>query len=176
MNNDIYAEWLVKRKKSPFKPLIYVAYVLMVLIGLVACIVNAFGFIFLIAAVVAIYFINMRINVEYEYVFVTNELSIDRILAQRSRKRIKNIEMQKVDKVVSTRSHEFDFARNNPKLKPVDYTSRNEDADVYAIIYGGEQGQEVALIEPNEHLLKCMKNVAPHKVKIDPVIAQKSTN
>ncbi len=167
MNNDIYAEWLIKRRRPGYMPLLYVAYVLMVLIGLFACMVNAFGFILLLAVCFAIYIINLRTNVEYEYVFVTNELSIDRILAQKSRKRIKNIEMQKVEKVVSIKSHEYDFARNNPKLKPNDYTSGNPDAVVYAVVFGGEQGQEVALIEPNEHLLKCMKNVAPHKVKIE---------
>lgn len=171
MNNDIYAEWLVKRKKPGYAILVYIGSVLMVLIGLIASVLNAFGFIVLLLAIGGAYFLNIRMNVEYEYVFVTNELSIDRIFAQKSRKRVQNLEMQKVEKVISTRSHEYDFAKNNPKLKIVDYSSGKADADTYAIVYAGNEGQAVYLIEPNEKILKCMKHAAPSKVKIEAAIA-----
>lgn len=167
MNNDIYAEWLVKRKKPGYAPLVYAGLVLLVLIGLIASIAFAFGFIVFLLAIGAAYFINVRMNVEYEYVFVTNELSIDRICAQRSRKRVQNLEMQKIEKMVSTKSHEFDFARNNPKLKRVDYSSGRQDADTYGIVYSGSEGQVVYIIEPNDTLLKCMKNSAPRKVIVE---------
>lgn len=170
MNNDIYAEWLVKRKKPGYAVLIYIGIVVAVLIGLLASIMNAFGFIVLLLAIGGAYFLTMRLNVEYEYVFVTNELSIDRIFSQKSRKRVQNLEMQKVEKVVSTKSHEYDFARNNPKLKIVDYSSGKQDTDTYAIVYSGNEGQVVYLIEPNDRVLKCMKHVAPSKVKIDAAI------
>ncbi len=167
MNNDIYAEWLVKRKKPGYMPLVYIGLGLLVVIGLIASILNPFGFIVFLAAIGAAYFVNIRMHVEYEYVFVTNELSIDRICAQKTRKRVQNLEMQKVEKMVSTKSHEFDFARNNPKLKIVDYSSGQKDANTYGITYSGSEGQVVYIIEPNDALLKCMKNAAPSKVVID---------
>lgn len=174
MNNDIYAEWLVKRKKPAYAPLVYAGVVLLVLIGLIASLLNPFGFLFLLLAVGAGYFAGMKMNVEYEYVFVTNELSIDRISGQKSRKRIENLEMQKVDKVISTRSHEFDYVKTNPKAKVIDYSSRTANADTYAIFYSGQFGQEIYLFEPNDKLLKCMKNSAPRKVTIEQSITAKN--
>ena len=167
MNNDIYAEWLVKRKKPGYAPLVYVGAVLLILIGLIASMMNPFGFLVLLLAIGGVYFANIRMNVEYQYVFVNNELSIDRICAQKTRKRIHNLEMQKVEKVVSTKSHEYDFARNNPKLKVVDLSSGNKDADTYAIVYSGSEGQAVYIIEPNNAILKCMKSSAPRKVIVE---------
>ncbi len=174
MNNDIYAEWLVKRRKPGYAPLIYVGVVLLAVIGLIASVLNPFGFLVLILAIGAGYFAGMRMNVEYEYVFVTNELSIDRICGQKSRKRIENLEMQKVDKVIATKSHEFDYVKNNPKAKVIDYSSKRADADTYAIFYSGKLGQEVYLFEPNDKLLKCMKNSAPRKVMIEQSITAKN--
>ena len=49
----------------------------------------------MLAAAAAAYFGSARLHVEYEYVFVTNELAIDRILSQRTRKRMKKLDMPK---------------------------------------------------------------------------------
>lgn len=49
-----------------------------------ASVISPFGFVALLAAAAAAYFGSARLHVEYEYVFVTNELAIDRILSQRT--------------------------------------------------------------------------------------------
>ena len=99
MNNDIYAEWLVKRKKSPLTVPFYIGIVLLFLIGFYASVISPFGFVALLAAAAAAYFGSARLHVEYEYVFVTNELAIDRILSQRTRKRMKKLDIQKIEKM-----------------------------------------------------------------------------
>lgn len=167
MNNDIYAEWLVKKKKSPLVIPFYIGTALLVFISLLLSIVFAWGFIALILVCVLAYIGNMRLHVEYEYLFVTNELSIDRILSQRSRKTVRKIEMSKAEKVAPMSSHEFDYAKNNPQVKIVDYSSGNQDAITYGISYSDGSGKFVFVIEPNERLLKCMKNSAPRKVIIE---------
>ena len=75
MNNDIYAEWLVKRKKSPLTVPFYIGIVLLFLIGFYVSVISPFGFVALLAAAAAAYFGSARLHVEYEYVFVTNELA-----------------------------------------------------------------------------------------------------
>lgn len=174
MNNDIYAEWLVKRKKPPYTIPFYIGVVLLVLVGLYLCLVSAFGFIGLLAAVAVGYFGSMHLHVEYEYVFVTNELSIDRILSQRTRKSMKKLEMQKVEKVAPMKSHEFDYVKGNNQVKVVDYSSGRPDAVTYGISYSDEKGRFVYVIEPNENLLKCMKSSAPRKVIIEQNITARS--
>ena len=111
MNNDIYAEWLVKRKKSPLTVPFYIGIVLLFLIGFYVSVISPFGFVALLAAAAAAYFGSARLHVEYEYVFVTNELAIDRILSQRTRKRMKKLDIQKIEKMASMKSHEFDTSK-----------------------------------------------------------------
>lgn len=45
MNNDIYAEWLVKRKKSPLTVPFYIGIVLLFLIGFYVSVISPFGFV-----------------------------------------------------------------------------------------------------------------------------------
>ena len=55
MNNDIYAEWLVKRKKSPLTVPFYIGIVLLFLIGFYVSVISPFGFVALLAAAAAAY-------------------------------------------------------------------------------------------------------------------------
>ena len=165
MNNDIYAEWLVKRKKSPLTVPFYIGIVLLFLIGFYVSVISPFGFIALLAAAAAAYFGSARLHVEYEYVFVTNELAIDRILSQRTRKRMKKLDIQ---------SHEFDYIKGNNQVKVVDFSSGKADANTYGIAYSDENGKFVYVIEPNDNLLKCMKSAAPRKVMIEQNITAKN--
>ena len=174
MNNDIYAECLVKRKKSPWTIPFYLGIVILFLIGFYFSVVSPFGFIALLAAAAAAYFGSMRLHVEYEYVFVTNELAIDRILSQRSRKRMKKLDMQKIEKMASMKSHEFDYVKGNNQVKVVDYSSGKADANTYGIAYSDENGKFVYIIEPNENLIKCMKSAAPRKVIIEQSITARN--
>ena len=163
MNNDIYAEWLVKRKKSPLTVPFYIGIVLLFLIGFYVSVISPFGFVALLAAAAAAYFGSARLHVEYEYVFVTNELAIDRILSQ-----------QKIEKMASMKSHEFDYIKGNNQVKVVDFSSGKADANTYGIAYSDENGKFVYVIEPNDNLLKCMKSAAPRKVIIEQNITAKN--
>ena len=60
MNNDIYAEWLVKRKKSPLTVPFYIGIVLLFLIGFYVSVISPFGFVALLAAAAAAYFGSAR--------------------------------------------------------------------------------------------------------------------
>ena len=62
MNNDIYAEWLVKRKKSPLTVPFYIGIVLLFLIGFYVSVISPFGFVALLAAAAAAYFGSARLH------------------------------------------------------------------------------------------------------------------
>ena len=82
MNNDIYAEWIVKRKTPGYAPLIKIGAIFLVIIGLLASALVWFGVVFLLVAVGVTYVAFQMTKVEFEYIFVTNELAIDKILNQ----------------------------------------------------------------------------------------------
>ena len=167
MNNDVYAEWLVKRKTPGYTLLVRIALIMFLILSILISIVTQWGFVVFILAAVACYFFFNRMKVEYEYIFVTNELAIDRVINQRSRKRVQKLEVQKMEKVASVTSHELDAVMNNPKFKKVDYTSGDKDAKVYGIVYLEGANSSLILFEPNEKILKALKYCSPRKVKID---------
>lgn len=163
MNNDIYAEWLVKRKKSPLTVPFYIGIVLLFLIGFYVSVISPFGFVALLAAAAAAYFGSARLHVEYEYVFVTNELAIDRILSQRTTQAYEEAGHPENRKMASMKSHEFDYIKGNNQVKVVDFSSGKADANTYGIAYSDENGKFVYVVEPNDNLSQSQKSACAEK-------------
>lgn len=165
MNNDIYAEWLVKRKPAPYAiPLKLLMIVFLVSSFLFIMLVPSIGcLLFLIASAVA-YFGFRWLDVEYEYIFVTSELSIDRILGQQKRKRMIVIDVNQMEIMAPMEAHELEGFKNNPNVKKVDFSSRKADAKTYGIYYPGEDGKKLYIIEPNDQVIKAIRGVVPRKI------------
>lgn len=162
--NETYIEQLVKRK-PPVGPSIAQA----VFAALtVTCLIVGMGlspFIFLFSIVfgVATYFAHMCANIEYEYLFVERELSIDIIRAKSKRKRIAGFEVNRMEVFAPKDSHHLDEYKNR-KLPVRDYSSHLNDTNPYIMIYMGDRELQMIILEGSEALTKCFYNVAPRKV------------
>ena len=80
--NEMYAEWLVKRKAPAYMMLVKVLMVLVCVVAFfiaVSPLLGIFGILVLFAAAGAAYFVFRNSEVEFEYLYVTNQLTIDRI-------------------------------------------------------------------------------------------------
>ncbi len=165
MNEDLYAEWIVKRKTPAYMFLVKVALIALVLVGLTACVFSQWGFVVLLITVLAAYFGFQYTSVEYEYIFVSNEFGIDKIYSKSRRKKDIRLDMGKVVEVAPIAGHELDSYKNNQKVKVVDYSSREPNAKTYGIVYE-DNGTTFYIIEPNEKMLKTMKACSPRKVQI----------
>ena len=165
MNDDIYAEWLVKRKSPAYLPLVYIGGVILGLLGIWLMISFKWGFVpFIIIAFVL--FVGRRfLSVEYEYTFVTNELDIDRIFSKSSRKNALNIQMSTVETVEPASDGRREMlVSGGAQYK--NYTSREDDVQTYLIVFSDEEGaRTVVEFEPNEKLLNAMWRCSPSKVK-----------
>ena len=87
MNEDAYAEWLVKRKDPPYAIPVKVLMVVILAVSVFLALATLPGILLAVAAAVAAYLIFTNLSVEFEYLFVEGDLSIDRILAKTRRKR-----------------------------------------------------------------------------------------
>ena len=162
--NDCYVECLVARKSSPL-----LAFLKILLYGLAAALAIAgiigFGIAFIPAILLAVlaYFVLPMMDLEFEYLYMNKEISIDKIMAKEKRKKVTSIDLNKMEIMAPFNSHELDSykARN---LKINDYSSKLPDSKPFAIVYQTENAQEIALIEPNEAMLKAIKTVFPRKV------------
>ena len=126
------------------------------------------GFFLLPAMIIAVllgvagYFVYLNSDVEYEYLYVDKELTVDKVMAKSRRKRVATYDLGKIEILAPIKSWHLDNYKNRTD-KTVDYSSGEEKQPDrrFAFFYDGKQR---VLIEPNEEMIKAMQTVAPRKV------------
>ena len=164
--SETYVECLVARKPSAImtflKFLLIMFTVVFLLFGLVGYIAA------LIAGIVTgigAYFATMNANIEYEYLYVDKEISVDKVMAKSRRKKAGSFSIEQMEIFAPLNSHRLDSYRNRD-AKTVDYSSgiAAQPEKRYMMVCNG--GTRV-ILEPNEALVKAVQNVAPRKVFTD---------
>ena len=165
--SDAYVECLVKAK-SPWWGgfLKVVLIVLTVLLGIVMFLTMTV--ILLVVAVVTglgAYFINLITDLEYEYLYLDKELTIDKVMAKTKRKRVAVYQLDRVEILAPIKSYHLDNYKNR-NTKSKDYSiGYEEQPDLrYVMFY---EGGEKLILSPSPEMIKVMRNVAPRKVFAD---------
>lgn len=161
--SESYTELLIKRKAS--FGMILVKSLLIGLIG--ACFVltmlgNPFTLLGVVAFGACFYMVRGKTDLEYEYLYVGGELSVDKIINKQKRKPLINMQMEKVELVAPTNSEKL-YEYKNKSLKKLDFSSHTGRPN-YTVIYHGKDIQYRVLVELNEEIVNAMYNVAPRKV------------
>ncbi len=160
--NETYVECLVKKKNNSFMVLLKI-----VTIMLAACFIFI-GFTLwpalIIGALLALaaYFVYLQADIEYEYLYVDRELTVDKIMAKSKRKKIAKFDMERMEILAPIKSYHLDNYKNRtPKV--IDYSSGAEQQpDIrYAMFYDGTQK---IILEPSPELVKAIQMIAPRKV------------
>ncbi len=164
--SESYVELLVKRE-TPMKDKILCGFVFAcaavfaVLFFLTSNMIILLG---LAAFCVAAYFARMNTDLEFEYLYVDKELTVDKIMARSNRKKIAQINMERLEVLAPLNSWHVADYKNRLVGKVADYSSGRADANRYLLVHNGQSG---VIIEPNEELIKALKNIAPRKVFTD---------
>lgn len=103
-----------------------------------------------------------NVDVEYEYLYVGKELSVDKILGKAKRKNVLVLDMERVEMIAPQGSYHLDEFKNKT-YRLEDYTSQEEGAKVYVMITDSSK----VLIEPNDELIKLFRNTVPRKIFTD---------
>ena len=108
------------------------------------------------------YFVNLNSDVEYEYLYLDKELTVDKVLAKTKRKRVAVYQLSRIEALAPIKSYHLDDFKNRD-VKVRDFSVGYEDKpDLrYAMYY---EGGEKVILSPSPELIKVMKNVAPRKV------------
>lgn len=167
MMSETYVECLVKKKTSTVMLFLKILTIVMAVVFILA----GLGLIFwpaLLAGVimaVAAYFIVMNADLEYEYLYLDKEITIDKVMAKAKRKRVTKYEIESMEILAPIKSWHLDEYKNRT-VKTVDYSSGVEkQPDLrYAMYYDG--GIKV-ILEPSMEMVKAIKNIAPRKVFTD---------
>lgn len=163
--NDSYAEQLIKCKKKPLHTAVQVILLITTALLLLA------GFfmkimLLLIPGVFLLLICNFLLpllNVEYEYLYVTGELTVDKILGRSKRKNCFTVEMDKIDIIAPSGSDKLkEFG--HLKCVEADYTSNNKDTGIYVCIFHTDTDVRKVYFEPDEKMLELMRLTSPRKV------------
>ncbi len=166
--SETYVECLVARKPSFVMQFLKILMIMLTVVFVLA------GFIFmpgipglLVAAVAAVgaYFAYLNADIEYEYLYVDKEISVDKVMAKSRRKKVASYSLDQMEIFAPLNSHRLDSYRNR-QLKKVDYSSgiAAQPERRYMMVWNGDTK---IILEPNEELIKAIQNVSPRKVFTD---------
>ncbi len=161
--NDAYVEWLVKRKTPAWTILVKALLIVVCVIMFFLAVTIPFGFLLLLAAMLAAYFVFPMFNVEFEYLVVNDQLSVDRIMGQKRRKKVWEATLDQIEIMAPLDSYLLKDAEKKD-MKVLDFSSHMQGAKVYGIIAQTASGSAKVLFEPNEKILKHLWSRAPRKV------------
>ena len=162
--SDAYVECLVKAKSSVWGTVL--KYVLYILTAAAVVLYFLTGILLLllvaVAAGVGAYFVTANTDIEYEYLYLDKELTIDKVIAKSKRKRVAVYQLDRMEILAPVKSYHLDNYKNRT-VKEKDYSIGYEDQPDkrYAMYY---EGGEKLILSPSEEMIKVMRNVAPRKV------------
>lgn len=161
--SESYVELLVARKPSVAMRFLKML-LIMLTVAFVLLLITLPGVVGLFLAAIAgvgAYFANMYASIEYEYLYVDKEISVDKVLAKSKRKKAGSYTLEQMEIMAPLGSHRLDSYKNR-QLKTVDYSSGipQQPEKRYMMVMNDCQ----VILEPNETMLKAIQDVAPRKV------------
>lgn len=100
-------------------------------------------------------------NIEYEYLYLDKELSVDKIKNQSSRKKVATYRLETMEVMAPKGSDRLAPYQN---LKARDFSSETTEGNAFELVVEGEKGKERIIIDTNEELLKAMRMAAPRAI------------
>ncbi|MDE5589876.1 MAG: hypothetical protein K2J60_12180 [Acetatifactor sp.] len=165
--SETYIECLVKAKSSMlgkfFKYLLFLLTAMLLVLMFLS--MSMILFILAIVAGVGAYFVGMYTDLEYEYLYLDKELTIDKVMGKSKRKRVAVYQLDRMEIFAPIKSYHLDNFRNR-QTKDKDYSiGYEEQPDLRYVMY--YEGGERLILSPSPELVKIMKNAAPRKVFSD---------
>ncbi len=160
---DVFVEQIVKKK---FGPKDYAIMALTVLVGLIVIAVSflipAVGILILVAAAVGVYYLITSRNLEFEYSVTNGDITIDKIINRRKRKRVINTDAQYIEDIGKYDPHRLANKQGYTKIFASEYDDgRNA---WYFCARDPKKGNVLVVFDPDDRTLKSIKPFLPRQV------------
>ena len=161
--SETYVECLIKQKQKPVYKFIKVLLIMLaVVFFLFAMVYGLIPFILAVAAGVGAYLVGIFTDLEFEYLYLDRELTIDKVMAKSRRKRIGTYTLDRIEILAPIKSYHLDNYKNRQaKVKDYSIGEELQPDRRYVMFY---EGGEKILLSPSEDLIKAMRNKSPRKV------------
>lgn len=177
---DIFVEQLVTKKKTAgsylriwggiFSVLAFLWLFFSFLYPIIWQVIPALGSLALLACVGLIYLLYLLIvntNLEYEYCFTNGAMDVDKIANRRSRKRMTELNVRRIDRMAKPNDPEFQRLMQDQGVKKIYACSHIHDADTYYVSYENEGKRCLLLFTPNDKIKDGFRRYNPQKVFLD---------
>jgi len=164
---DVFVEQIIAKRKTP-KDLI-----LCILISLAIPVISFVALVFLKSFAIFVFaggcygawFLISGMNIEYEYSVTNGDLTIDKIIAKRKRKRVVNLDCKSIEafgvydpKKFANRSFDNRFIVGSHELSPGQW---------YATVRHKKFNHTLIVFEPEQRVLDALKPFLPKLVAIE---------
>lgn len=139
---------------------LFLMYVVAVIVGVIYSLVALFFLGYM------VYYVFLMTSVEYEFVLVNNELTIDAIYGKNKRKNQQTFDVSKCEVIAPLESTYVSGYHRNNQMKSFDYTSgeNREQIFIFIIPYGASTAK--LYMELDQQILDAVRMAAPGKVKL----------
>lgn len=165
--NESYKELLVKKDRGAKETAVRALCVApTVLAGLLTLLTGIIYFFFAVIVFgVLDYFVFQWTDIEYEYLYLDKEITVDKIMAKTRRKRVAAIDVNKIEIMAPEKSHQLDSYRNR-QAKVTDLSAGHDlpEQKLYWVFY---EGSRKFLMNFTEDFARTIKGIAPRKVFMD---------
>lgn len=164
--SETYVECLVKHNAS--KVLVALKWILTVIAVVIGVLGLMSSWVILVAALVVgagAYLLSLKCDLEYEYLYLDKEITIDKITNQTRRKKVEVLEVDRMEIIAPIKSHHLDSYRNR-QWKTTDYSigEERQPDNRFVMYYNGDRK---IILSPTPEFLKALRTVAPRKVFAD---------
>lgn len=163
--SETYVECLVARKPSMLLSFLKILLIMLTVVFVLIGAVYIPGLVVAIITGVGAYFATMNASIEYEYLYVDREISVDKVMAKSRRKKANTFSVDKMEILAPLNSHRLDSYRNR-NAKMLDYSSgiAAQPERRYMMVC---EGDTKVIFEPNAEMVKAIQSIAPRKVFTD---------
>lgn len=164
---DIFIEKIVAKRKTSrdtlFKVGIVIAGIILSFIIMTIPIINSFAPILIAAVLYFGYYFIRSTNLEFEYAVTNGDIDVDKIIAQRKRKRIFSAMTKDIEIIAKLNSDKFasEFKNIPNKIAAV---SSMESQDIYFLVAPYKGQRTILFFEPDQRMIDSFKTKIPRKV------------
>lgn len=171
---DTIAEQIVVREKSSLeklsKILVFIAAVFLIVVLVIITLFNIFGVFSFFAGLLTLgvgygtFYMITGMNIEYEYSVTNGLIDIDKIVGQRKRSRIIDVDCKEID---SFGKYSADNIPTKQYAEKIVVGNMNAETLYYFSFRHKEKGNVLVLFQPNEKVLNAIKRFLPRQVYLD---------
>lgn len=163
--NDVYVEYSFEVKPAFGKKLFRN---ILIIVGVALIFYSLYFFPLLTVGIFVLalaYFYNRTIHVEYEYILMKDELTIDKIINKSKRKRLYAVDLQYLE-VFTYNNKALTQKYSNEKVKVKRFHSKDENEKIYALMIRKSNHSTCILLNADDKLIDGFQRLYPSKVQL----------